>query len=407
MHILELPSFFPPHGGLFCLEQAKALKAMGHEVRIVSVVELGITRDGASYFTASWREEKNTMEGVEVFSSYMRAVPKAVRYNISHWVDFCEKAVDRYIRRYGKPDVLHAHCCKNAGLAAQAISRRLGIPYVITEHLSSGLYERDFGKGWRKHVWMKGRMREAYEAAAHVIPVSRELVDDLAPFFGTDYRWTAVSNIVDTDCFCYHKRELPIGRPYRFCCLAVSDIYGKGYDVLAEAWREMPLTTPLLTPPEEGEYMVQADASSPSGEVGRGAFELHIAGQGTDSRLMQRLFADKPDVHLHGHLDKQGVRELLWACDALVLPSRSEAQPLVALEALATGIPVVGTESLPSSLRIPRACLIAPVGDARCLAEKMREAMSVPPSLEWAEAVRRMASPLVVARQLTEIFEAC
>ena len=106
MHILELPSFFPPHGGLFCLEQAKALKAFGHEVRIVSVVELGVTLDRKFYFTAPWHEEEREMEGVEVFCSYMRAVPKAVRHNTSHWISLCREAVDRYVRRYGKPDVL-------------------------------------------------------------------------------------------------------------------------------------------------------------------------------------------------------------------------------------------------------------------------------------------------------------
>ena len=42
MHILEIPSFFTPYGGEFCLEQAKALKALGHEVRILSNVQLGI-----------------------------------------------------------------------------------------------------------------------------------------------------------------------------------------------------------------------------------------------------------------------------------------------------------------------------------------------------------------------------
>ena len=111
MHILELPSFFPPHGGLFCLEQAKALKALGHEVRIVSVLELGVSKDHNFYLTAPWREERREMEGVEVFCTYMRAVPKAVRYNVNHWIRLCEKAVDRYVRRFGKPDVLHAHCC--------------------------------------------------------------------------------------------------------------------------------------------------------------------------------------------------------------------------------------------------------------------------------------------------------
>ena len=377
MHILELPSFFPPHGGLFCLEQAKALKALGHEVRIVSVLELGISKDHGSYFTAPWHEERREMEGIEVFCTYMRAVPKAVRYNVNHWKSLCQNAVDRYVRRYGKPDVLHVHCCKNAGLAAREIARRLDIPYFITEHLSLGLYERDFGKGWQRHGWLKDEMRQAFESAKCVIPVSRELVDDLAPYFGKDYRYQPVSNIVDTDFFTYKEREPIQGRPFRFCCLAVADIHGKGYDVLAEALQYLP-----------------ADV------------ELHIAGQGTDLRPMQELFVHKPNVHLHGGLDKTGVRELLLKSDALVLPSRSEAQPLVVLEALATGIPVVSTESIPSSVRVSEACLLAPVGDAKMLAERMLEVMNVKPSKDFFDAVERIASPSVVAKQLTDIFGA-
>lgn len=375
MHILEIPSFFPPHGGLFCLEQAKALKAIGHEVRIVSIVELGVSLDREFYLMAPWREERKELEGVEVFCTYMRAVPKAVRYNINHWVRQCQKAVERYIRRYGKPDVLHAHCCKSAGIAASEMAEHLGIPFFISEHLSSGLFERDFGKGWQRHGWLKDEMRWAYEAAKCVFPVSRELVEDLAPYFGKDYCYQPVSNIVDTEFFTYNEREPIQGRAFRFCCLAVADVYGKGYDVLAEALGSLPSD-----------------------------IELHIGGQGTDSRSMQKLFSNNSSVHYHGMLDKAGVRDLLWKSDALVLPSRSEAQPLVILEALATGIPVVSTECVPQSLRIPGGCVIAATGDARALAEKMREVMSVAPSREFSDIVKGLASPSVVARQLTDIF---
>ena len=56
MHILEIPSFFPPYGGLFCLDQAKALKALGHEVRILSNVQLGATIGLRDYAWPSWRD---------------------------------------------------------------------------------------------------------------------------------------------------------------------------------------------------------------------------------------------------------------------------------------------------------------------------------------------------------------
>lgn len=375
MHILELPSFFPPHGGLFCLEQAKALKQAGHEVRIVSIVELSVTTDRWLYLTAPWREERREMEGIEVSVQYMRALPKAVRRNVSRWITLCCEAVERYVRRYGKPDILHAHCCKSAGMAARELSRRLGIPFFITEHIPKGLFERDFGEGWKRNKWLKEEIRAAYEAADKVIPVSRELVDELAPFFGRAYRYQAISNIIDTDFYSYRERMPLPGRPFRFCCLAVADIYRKGYDVLAEAMKHF------------------------GNDV-----ELHIAGQGTDSPALRQLFLHSPNVRFHGSLAADDVRRLLWESDALVLPSRSEVQPLVLLEALSTGIPAIGTECVGPSVRLAVGCRYVPVGDAEKLAKMMSETMHIAPSPEYHEIVARMASPSVVAEQLTDIF---
>ena len=38
MHILELPSFFPPYGGLFCLDQSRALNTGDNTARILANV---------------------------------------------------------------------------------------------------------------------------------------------------------------------------------------------------------------------------------------------------------------------------------------------------------------------------------------------------------------------------------
>ena len=490
MHILELPSFFEPHGGMFCLEQAKALQARGHEVRILSCSQLAWTVDRAYYLKARcgrWTEvmggikcettgeskcetngqneceikcggesmhgtkregkcesmrgtkregKRETMYetkregGVEVLRTYMRAVPKWVRLNQRRWVRIVLSMYDAYVRKYGKPDVIHAHCAKWAGVAAMAISRRDGIPYFVTEHLSAGLLEEDFGPGWTRHVWAKDLLRSVYHNAACVIPVAAELVDGLQPYFGRDYRFVAVSNIVDTDFFAYQEREswngqnqalnsqppsnkaewqlskeaegktlskeadgqtlsqeadgqnqinksegqTPGSRPYKYCVLARADIYGKGFDVLAEVWPRI----------KDG--------------------ELYIAGAGTDAGSFKALFGQDPSVHCLGRLDKGQVRDLLYRCDALVLPSRSEAQPLVLLEAMSTGIPVVSTEVTPACERIANACLIAVTGDSESLYKQMMEVRRLQPSWQISEAVRLIASPEVVAGQLEGIF---
>lgn len=375
MHILEIPSFFPPHGGLFCLEQAKALKGRGHEVRILACVQLGVTADKGFYLhapTGYWWEE---MEGIEVFRHYHRDIPKLVAFNTISWVRQVQKMFHIYVSRYGTPDIIHAHCCKNAGIAAVAIGKAANRPVFITEHLSDFLYEKDFGPGWTRHLWLRDQMVSAYRKAACVIPVAEELVSNMEPLLGRDYTYQPVSNVTDVDFFAYRDRKPLKGRPFRFCCLGNANGNGltlKGYDVLSRAMRKL-----------EG-------------------CELHIAGRGTRSTEMKQLFPQR--TVLHGQVDKNAVRQLLYHCDALVLPSRSEAQPLVLLEAMSTGIPVVSTEVTPQSERIPGACLIARTGDSESLITKMRECMRIRPSRQFSESVRALASPQTVAAQLEDIF---
>ncbi|MBO7379730.1 MAG: hypothetical protein J6U31_08300, partial [Bacteroidales bacterium] len=67
MHILEIPSFFPPHGGEFCLEQSRALKNIGHEVRILSCTQLSITIDRGFYLKAPLGRWWERMDNVDCY----------------------------------------------------------------------------------------------------------------------------------------------------------------------------------------------------------------------------------------------------------------------------------------------------------------------------------------------------
>ena len=89
-----------------------------------------------------------------------------------------------------------------------------------------------------------------------------------------------------------------------------------------------------------------------------------------------------------------------------MLASRSEVQPLVVFEAMSTGIPVVGTTSIPRCQRLGKGCRIVPVDDAAALAETMLNLSKEPPvdGLLLSEQVRQIASPEVVGKQLEQIF---
>ena len=108
----------------------------------------------------------------------------------------------------------------------------------------------------------------------------------------------------------------------------------------------------------------------------------------------------------HGLLDKEAVRALLYQSDALVLASRSEVQPLVLLEAMSTGIPVIATDCIPQSLRIEGGCTIVPVDDVEAMAQAMKS-VSQQTSFNGkavSERVSQMASPEVIGQQLSALF---
>lgn len=376
MHILEVPSFFQPHGGLFCLEQAKALKNLGHEVRIVSNVQLGITVELHDYFMLSYRRYEHEMDGITVYQSYQRGLPKVIRYNVKRWVAIVRSMFAQYVEKYGRPDIVHAHCAKWAGYAAMLISREYGIPYVITEHLSKTIFDDEF-RLVGNTPWQIPLLTEAYQHAAKVLSVSDELPERLSVYFGKDYQWETVSNIVDTLFYQYRQRESLQGRAFRFCCLA-NYIPLKGYDVLFSAFRKL----------RKEELNV----------------ELHIAGRGTDTASCRNQLTD--GMFTHGLMDRQAVRQLLYVSDALVLASRSEAQPLVLLEAMSTGIPVVSTEVIPQNLRLEGGCFIVPVDNADALADAMKHVAETPiDGQQISQQVAQLASARVVGERLEKVFK--
>lgn len=118
--------------------------------------------------------------------------------------------------------------------------------------------------------------------------------------------------------------ELPAGRLHIVFCGRFE--LQKGVDVLADRIRQIQARHPAR-------------------------FSFHLIGAGPLLPTLQALAQDTPDVQLHGPIN--GVAERLHAFDYLLMPSRFEGLPLVAIEASLAGLPVIAarapglTETLP------------------------------------------------------------
>jgi glycosyltransferase involved in cell wall biosynthesis len=108
-------------------------------------------------------------------------------------------------------------------------------------------------------------------------------------------------------------------------------------------------------------------------------FTLDIFGEGSERGRIEGMIAHlglSGRVKLHGAI--AGSRKALAGMDALVLPSEAEGFGLVLIEAMAAGVPVVGTDvpGIRDVIEDGVSGLLAPVRNPRALADAIRKVLA-------------------------------
>jgi glycosyltransferase involved in cell wall biosynthesis len=261
-----------------------------------------------------------------------------------------------------RPDLVHGHFY-DAAAATLLIARRLGVPYVLTEHstLARPLTRLE---------------RRAFRDAGRVMPVSRMLRTALESS-GLEARYEVVPNVVDLEHFTPAPRTP--GKVRRL--IAVTRMTPiKGVPDLLAALR-------LLK---------------------RQDWHCDLIGGGErfeEYRALASPIAGR--VSFHGELHRPEVAARLRKADLFVLASRLETFSVATVEAMACGVPVVATAcGGPEELVGPEAGAIVPPGDPAALAEAIDRALSRRfDSERISRGVAGRYSAEAVGARLREVYE--
>lgn len=340
IHILKLPSWYLPEGGQFCRNQAQALNAIGIKTNILANVSLSVTKYKKRYFTLPWSSFESKEDGLLVFRHYYRHLPMLNKQNGLRWTSKTLKIFEKYIAKYGKPDLIHVHSVLWGGYAAYLIKQKYGIPYLITEH--KGI----FGEScqWAKDqfvAWQEPYMEQAFSHTECIVPVSDKIISKIRNLSTTNVYIRPISNILDTNFFSYKKRSY--SEIVKF--VAVNGfMHVKAYDIMLPAFDKACDIVSNIT--------------------------LNIVGEDFKGKELKKLLKkikhiDK--ISFCGELKSLGVREKLWNADVFIISSRVESQSVSTLEAMSTGLPTICSEVIPSNVANEKTAIVVPVENVKAL----------------------------------------
>jgi glycosyltransferase involved in cell wall biosynthesis len=234
------------------------------------------------------------------------------------YVSAFERAIGDAVEDW-KPDLIHAQHLWVTGYAAS----RTGVPFVATAHGTDLMGFRRY-PAWRALALEGTRKADAVIAISHQVAADAMALYDIPPA-----RMRLIFNGFDESIF--HPMTVDraqvlrgfglTGTPRAIVVFVGKLTAFKGVDVLLEA--------ACAYEPALGEVMTLI--------VGDGELRDQLPAQAADLGLA--------DVHFLGQHPQPQVARLLNAADVSVVPSRVEPFGLVAVEALACGLPVVATNA--------------------------------------------------------------
>lgn len=266
-----------------------------------------------------------------------RRADRSLPYHLAYFAEAC--LILRWLRSFGATHV-HAHFCTNPTEVAMLARELGGPPFSFTVH----------GTEFFDNVKLIG-IREKVHRAAFVVATS---------FFGRGqiYRWT--------DRFTWSKANV-------IHCGLEREFY-------SIAHRSVPSVLSVVCvgrlSPEKGQLLLLEAVHRLARKGLR--LGLVLAGDGDDRPEIERLVAAyelTSQVRVTGWVSSERVREEILAARALIVPSLAEGLPVVIMEAMALGRPVLATfvGGIPELVRPAENGWLFPAGSVDAMVAALEE----------------------------------
>ena len=335
MKILVVPSWYPNGKdmlmGVYHKEYCNALAKRNVQVNMLFIERERLNNPLKYLFMK--KSYVIQEKGYKTYVKRMLNVEKiSFDWQMKRYTKTLEKAFKKYLKNNPKPDILHAEVTIPAGYATSVIGKKYHIPVIITEHAS---YFGDFFKDpYVKYT--KYALEDNYFTT-----VSRFMLQDLPSYIT---KTDVIPNLVDTDKFNLPRKKIKGLRIVSICA------FRKGK-------RVEDLLVALNIIISEKKF---SDV------------KLTIVGDGYLKEFYQNKCHElKLDSYVDfvGRKSKEEIIKILNQHNVFAIASVSETFCIPAIEALASGMPVVSTKCLGPEEYITDKCgKLVEVGDVHALA---------------------------------------
>jgi glycosyltransferase involved in cell wall biosynthesis len=373
--ILWLPSWYPskinPLAGDFIQRMAKATSQYA-EIHVFFVVKDDSLEENE---VTTFAQNGNLYETIVYYKS------SSVLSRLTSWKKYFsiyKQLTGSFIKKHGKPQLVHVQVPIKAGIIALWLKRNYGIEYVCTEHF--GIYNDVLVDRYsRRSFYFKHYTKKVLKEARVFLPVSQNLGSAInAQVLKKDFR--VIYNVADTGLFYYTPSAQ---QKFRF--IHVSEMVpNKNVPGIIQAFcalhKQQPAAELILAGPYPAEVF---EVASRSGLLNTAIF-------------------------FTGQLSHESVAQHMQQAHALILFSFSETMPCVIIEALCCGLPVIATKTGGIAEIVDNNNgMLVPTGDETALLQSMQQLMNNYTRFNRAtiaENARLKFSYPEIGRQINEVY---